>query len=106
MRANPIRDLASCASCYHLFNALSAPKSVKDVLRLNNANNASDVEHPGSVAVPAKDNMVRIFIPSGARQGMWSALKIARSPASHPSKLRLPGTPVSQGWGIQDRFEI
>ena len=35
MRANPIRDLASCASCYHLFNALSAPKSVKDVLRLN-----------------------------------------------------------------------
>ena len=37
MRANPIRDLASCASCYHLFNALSAPKSVKDVLRLNNA---------------------------------------------------------------------
>ena len=43
MRANPIRDLASCASCYHLFNALSAPKSVKDVLRLNKSGRGAPV---------------------------------------------------------------
>ena len=45
----------------------------------------------------------------------FSALTIARlrcrplrSPtlAPHPSKLRLPGTTVSQGWGNQDLFEI
>ena len=71
MRANPIRDLASCASCYHLFNALSAPKSVKDVLRLNNANSASDMGHPRFVVFSDEK---WIFILSGGRQGMFRSL--------------------------------
>ena len=65
MRANPIRDLASCASCYHLFNALSAPKSVKDVLRLNNAYFVSDVGfHKFRInSAPGKGTLLEIDAP-------------------------------------------
>ncbi len=50
---------------------------------------------------PLRFTLSKIILGSLLCQRLWNPTL-----AAHPSKLRLPGTPVTQGWGTLDLLEV